>query len=86
MTTMNLQDFKDTLSRDACGMTVAEAHEAGVCIDCKKPDPLSRCHSEEGRREYDISGMCEECFDALFAEPEPYCEFELPEAANEKVR
>lgn len=83
---MNLQDFKDTLSRDACGMTVAEAHEAGVCIDCKKPDPLSRCHSEEGRREYDISGMCEECFDALFAEPEPHCEFELPEAANEKVR
>ena len=65
---MNLQDFKDDISRAACGMTVAEAHKLGVCIDCRKPDPLSRCRTAEDRAEYKISGMCGECFDALFSE------------------
>lgn len=64
----NLQDFKDNLSRAATGMTKAEALEKGICINCKLPDPLSRCYSEGGRREYYISGMCEKCFDELFAE------------------
>lgn len=67
---MSLQDFKDFLSKEATGMTRAEAIQKGICIECKKPDPLQRCHTNAGKREYYISGMCEECFDKLFEEPE----------------
>ncbi len=66
---MSLQDFKDALSRAATGMTKGEAHANGVCVECKQPwHP--RTHTEAGRREYAISGMCEDCFDELFEEPE----------------
>jgi len=67
---MALRDFQDAVSREAHGMTRGEAMEKGVCVDCKKPDALSRCHSEAGRREYAISGMCEECWDRMFSEEE----------------
>jgi hypothetical protein len=63
----DLQQFKDQLSRYACGMTVAEAHAKGICIECKEP-ALPKCYSEAGRGEYQISGTCEKCFDAMFAE------------------
>lgn len=63
----NLQDIKDSLAKDACGMTTAEAWAKGICIDCKQP-AAPKCHTPEGRGEYRISAMCEECFDALFAE------------------
>jgi hypothetical protein len=66
---LGLQEFQDALSRDATGMTAAEAWKLGVCVNCKQP-ASPRCHSSEGRAEYRISGMCEECFDALFAEDE----------------
>ena len=55
---------------DACGMTTAEAWAKGICIDCKQP-ALPKCHTDEGRGEYRISGMCEECFDAACKEPIP---------------
>jgi hypothetical protein len=61
-----LQDFKDNLSRMATGMTKSEAHHQGVCIECKQPEPMSRCHTELGRKEYYISGICEECWDKMF--------------------
>lgn len=64
-----LQDFKDNLSRMATGMTRDEAHSKGICIECKEP-AKAKCYSIAGLREYQISGMCEKCFDALFAEPE----------------
>lgn len=63
-----MQDFKDNLSRIALGMTRDEAIARGVCIECKQPNPLSRCHTDAGRREYYISGMDEECFDKMFEE------------------
>jgi hypothetical protein len=40
---------------------------SALCIQCKQP-AIPRCHSEAGRREFAISGMCEVCFDAMFAE------------------
>lgn len=66
----NLRDFQDNLSKMVTGMTKSEALEKKICIECKRPDPLARCKTELGRREYFISGMCEECFDKLFAEPD----------------
>jgi hypothetical protein len=51
----------------ATGMTKAEAHSQGICVKCRKP-PLFR--TENGIREYSISGMCEVCWDDLFKEEE----------------
>ena len=64
---VNLRAFKDAAARAAHGMTVAEAHAAGVCLRCRKPPTF---YSEAGRREYRISGLCEPCFDALVLPPD----------------
>lgn len=48
---------------------VARAQDDGMCIVCRQP-ALPRCHSDAGRREYWISGTCEQCFDEMFAEDE----------------
>jgi len=41
--------------------------DSPICINCKE-DALSKCYSNEGRREVFISGYCEQCFDKLFDE------------------
>lgn len=64
---MELQAFKDALSVAATGQTAAQAQEKGLCIQCKEP-ALPKCYSDAGIREYHISGMCEKCFDNMFAE------------------
>lgn len=40
------------------------------CVDCNAPFSLANVHSPAGWRETQISGMCETCFDALFADDE----------------
>ena len=63
---MNLNDLKKSLAEEAGLLPREEAWKTGVCVQCRQP-ALPKCYSEAGRREYRISGMCEECFDALFA-------------------
>ncbi len=62
--TNSLQQFKDELSKSIYKMTKAEAHEKGICIQCNEP-ALPNCYSEAGRKEYQISGLCEKCFDEI---------------------
>lgn len=62
-----LQKFKDSLAVAAFGTTKVAVQQEGLCIDCKQP-ALAKCYSAAGRKEYLISGMCEACFDAMFAE------------------
>jgi len=62
-----LEQLKDTLAKSAFGMTKGEASSQGICVCCKQP-ALPKCYSEEGRREYGISGLCEECFDKICGE------------------
>lgn len=69
MAQSKLDNIKDELSKGAFNMTKAEAHSKGICINCKEP-AFSKCYSDTGRSEYGISGMCEQCFDKMFAEPE----------------
>lgn len=64
-----LQDFKDALSVAATGRTKAEAHEKDICIKCGELW-WTRTRSEAAKREYLISGYCEDCWDEIFAERE----------------
>jgi len=50
------------LAVELYGMTKAEAQSKGMCLQCKEP-AIPKCYSEEGKREYRISGLCEVCFD-----------------------
>ena len=64
---MSLREFQDSLSSIAHGMTKAEAHQKGICVDCKQP-PVLRTELEE--KEYRISGICGKCWDKTFSEEE----------------
>jgi hypothetical protein len=64
-----LKKLSDTLHKEVYGQTIQEANDAKTCINCKQP-ALSKCHTEAGTREFYISGLCEECFDAMFEEEE----------------
>lgn len=64
-----LKALSDSLNLEAHGETITQANQAGYCIQCKLP-ALARCYSDAGRREYYLSGMCEQCFDDLFKEEE----------------
>lgn len=44
------------------------AHAAEVCVDCKERFTAANVQSPAGWRETRISGMCENCWNALFAE------------------
>ena len=43
--------------------------EEPICWRCCRP-ALEHCYSDEGRKEVEISGLCEECFDELFLKDE----------------
>jgi hypothetical protein len=61
-----LNEFLEAGFKDAFGMTIDEAREKGVCVQCKKPPVF---YSEAGRREYMLnSALCEPCFDSMFEE------------------
>jgi hypothetical protein len=61
----NLDRFKDELARQSGLLTKTEAHSKGVCVNCRQP-AYNNCTTDLGRKEYEISGMCEKCFDNLF--------------------
>lgn len=64
-----LQELKDDMAKKLFGTTLKIAHKHKLCVKCARP-ALEHCYSDAGRKEYGISGLCEECFDAMFAEPD----------------
>lgn len=64
---IKLQEMKDSMSKDLFGMTKDEAVSKGICVNCKE-EALPKCYSEAGRKEFRISGMCEQCFDEICGE------------------
>ena len=62
-----MQEFKDKLATDLFEMTLEDAQRGGICISCNEP-ARPKCYSQAGLREYEISGLCEKCFDNLFKE------------------
>lgn len=70
-----LKALQDMVSMSAYGMTKEQAHEQGICIDCKKPvrDASGEFNkemfpTEPAEKEYRISGLCDPCFDKIFEE------------------
>jgi hypothetical protein len=77
-----LDKFKDDSAKLAFGRTKSEAHVTRTCIHCRariffcdEDSPEAgpgAIFTPEGKAEYGISGMCEHCWDNLFAEEPPY--------------
>ena len=57
---MNLQEFKDSMSRNLFGMSTKEAIRLGVCVACKRS--VCKFKNDLDEREYFISGLCPKCF------------------------
>lgn len=47
------------------GMTPSEAIDQNICIKCHEPPQFK---TKAGEAEYQLSGMCERCFDEEFGE------------------
>ena len=75
---MTLREIEDNLAKALYGMTKTEAISRRVCVQCKQPierrEPYEQkpgsIYSYEGAREYNISGLCEYCWDKIFEEDE----------------
>ena len=73
----SIEEIKKDLAIHLYGQTKEEAQQAHVCINCgheifrasslEERKPGCIC-SDAGMREYQISGMCEYCFDKLMGE------------------
>jgi len=55
-----LKEFQEALGENA-GFDY-EAPAKGLCGACGLP-AIPRCYSDDGRKEFYISGLCEICFD-----------------------
>ena len=65
-----LDSFKIQLACKTHNITEEEEYfkliEEGKCLQCKE-EAIPKCYSEAGVKEYFITHICEECFDAIFA-------------------
>jgi len=59
-----LQQLKDGMAKDLFGMTQDQAYTTMKCISCKKD--VIEFRDKQSRREYEISGFCQECQDVVF--------------------
>ena len=58
--------FADQLGKMIYGMIPSEAIEQGICISCaEKAEFGVNIYSDAGMKEYQISGLCEVCFDNI---------------------
>lgn len=70
-------DIVNRMAKQTFGMTIEDAHSRGICIRCQEPALVHvdgvRQHNPElfyspaGKKEWDMSAMCEKCFDNMFA-------------------
>jgi len=61
-----LKQFQQALQEEIYGTTPGDC-----CVQCKHPFEMGKnVHTPSGMKETKISGLCENCWDALFAEDE----------------
>lgn len=70
-----LQQFQNNLARGFFGQTKMEAQNTAKCISCytpifvkytRKAEKPGHIYSVAGENEYNITGLCEYCFDKAF--------------------
>lgn len=61
------EEVKDAMLEEQERADSAQAK--GLCPECGRV-ALEHCYTEAGKKEVAISGLCEECFDAMFEEEE----------------
>jgi len=61
-----MKAFVDTVAVDLFGVSLTDAQEKQVCVICGHP--ADRFVDELSRKEYEISGMCQDCQNQLFGE------------------
>jgi hypothetical protein len=59
-----LQKYLDRVAKVAFGRTLTKASRKGICVSCGKP--VKEFKDELSRKEYEISGICQECQDDIF--------------------
>jgi hypothetical protein len=62
-----IKALMDQQSRATFGRSVSEALDGGVCVKCGN-EAGPRCKTPAGEREYQISGLCEMCWDEMFTD------------------
>lgn len=62
-----LQMLKNNMDIAVYGITREEAMKLGICISCRKYPTFKTI---EGVKEYQITALCEPCFDEITKEPE----------------
>ena len=64
MRTETMQSVLDKYDSVYYSLTIKEAHELEICIDCKQP--AMEFNDAESKREYEISGWCQRCQNEIF--------------------
>lgn len=68
--TNNLENLKNELQKAAGLLPKQEAWAKGICCRCQQ---TPKFYSTPGRREYNITAMCEFCFDEVCTPEEETC-------------
>lgn len=76
-----LVELSEDIAKELFNLTPAEAIQQGICISCKqriyysptkKAEKEGHIYSIAGQNEYQISALCEYCFDKAFDVPDDY--------------
>lgn len=61
-----MQEFVDDYARALYGVSLSDAQDAETCVSCGRA--VGGFRDRLSRREYGISGLCQECQDSVFGE------------------
>ena len=59
-----MQKTVDAFAKSLFGRSATDARKSFVCVTCGKP--VEGFRDDLSRKEYQISGMCQECQDSVF--------------------
>jgi hypothetical protein len=60
-----LLSYREMLARKVFGASMEECKELHICVHCKESPDAPRTYSPAGEKEYQLTGLCEICFDQL---------------------
>ena len=61
-----LDAFKDHFAKEIFGRSLSDAHNENICVQCG--NPALEFEDKLSAKEYQISGLCQDCQDGVFEE------------------